>query len=119
MRGKEFLKIQGKIHGDYPELGPLASSRGIMTRDFFDCTRSDLIVVNLFEAPIISIGTIMEIAWAFQNRTPIICIMEAGNMHEHPMISEAIGFPVTNLEEAVDIAQSILWPTEVRDLVNA
>lgn len=109
MRGKEFLQVVGEIDGAYPELGPLASSRGIITRDFFDCTRSDIIVANLLTEKI-SIGTVMEIAWAFQSRTPVIAIMEPGNVHEHPMIDEAIGFRVTSLVHAASIAEIILWP---------
>ncbi len=118
MRGKEFLKMRGEIHGSYPELGPLASSRGIMTRDFFDCTRSDLVLVNFYDATIVSVGTCMEVAWAYMNRTPLVCIMEDNNIHEHPMIHEAIGFRVSTLQEAADICQTILWPKETELEVN-
>ncbi len=118
MRGKEFLKHKGVISGSFPELGPLASSRGIMTRDFFDCNRADLVLVNFFDAPIISVGTCMEVAWAYMSRTPLVCIMEEGNIHEHPMIEEAIGFRVSNLGEAADICQTILWPRETELLVQ-
>lgn len=110
MRGKNFLKGKGIISGSYESDGPFATRRGIMTRDFFDCTRAELIVVNLLEAKKVSIGTCMEIAWAFQTRTPLIAIMETGNIHEHPMILEAIGFRVYTIEEAAFISKTILWP---------
>ncbi len=116
MRGKDYLAGQKLIEGSYPA-HVLSCSRGIMTRDFFDCTRADVIVVNLADAPRVSIGTVMEIAWGFQTRTPVIVVMEKeGNVHEHPMIAEAIGFRVETLEQAAHVAKVILFdPAELSD----
>lgn len=114
MRGKDYLAGENVIDGSYPDK-VLSCSRGIMTRDFFDCNRADLLVVNLSGCGSrVSIGTVMEIAWAYQNRTPCIVVMEAGNVHEHPMINEAIGFQVKTLEEAAHVAKIILFdPAEL------
>jgi len=118
MRGKDFLRAKGVITDSYEKDGPLATQRGIMTRDFFDCTRSDLVVANLLGTEIVTIGTCMEIAWAFMNRTPLIVVMEKhGNIHDHPMIREAIGYRLTSLEDAADVVQSILWPQETEEFV--
>lgn len=119
MRGKDYLAGEDVIDGSYPE-HTLSCSRGIMTRDFFDCTRADLLVVNLSGCGSrVSIGTVMEIAWAFQRRTPVIVVMEKGNVHEHPMIDEAIGFRVETLEQAATIAKVILFdPAELQPLTN-
>ena len=38
--------------------------------------------------------------------------MENKNIHEHPMIEEAIGFRVSTLEQAADVCQAVLWPKE-------
>lgn len=114
MRGKEFLRTQETIEGAYPELGPLATSRGIMTRDFFDCTRSDIILVNLLNsAERVSIGTCMEVAWAYMARKPLIMISEPNNVHNHPMMAEATGYRVETLEEAANICKMILYPPNV------
>lgn len=108
MRAKEYLAKEEKISGSY-EWSAMSSARGITTRDRFDCTRCDVILVNLLGATKVSIGTVLEIAWADANRIPIILVMEkAGNPHEHPMISELAGFRVTTLDEAIDIAIAIL-----------
>ena len=112
MRAKDYLDQVGVINKDYPsvDFGPLSCSRGIMTRDFFDCCRADILLVNLLGATIVSIGTVMEIAWAFQNRTPTIVVMEKeNNLHEHPMIWEAIGFRVETLEQAAHTAAAVIW----------
>jgi nucleoside 2-deoxyribosyltransferase len=112
MRCKEFLAGLGKLTGtgeEYTHMHPLASSRGVMTRDYYDATHCDVLLVNLLGAKIVSIGTVLEIAWCFQKRTPIVCVIEPkGNIHEHIMIQEALGYKVPTLEEGIDIVKAIL-----------
>ncbi len=111
LRAKEALRSVGAITGtgqEYAHLTPLATARGIMTRDRFDTMRSTVVLVNLFGAKKVSIGTVMEIAWADAARIPIVLVMEPGNIHEHVMISEAIGYRTTSLEEACEIVERII-----------
>jgi nucleoside 2-deoxyribosyltransferase len=111
LRGKEYLRGIPALTADcagYGELNCMSSPRGIMTRDRFDAMRCDILLVNLIGAERVSIGTVMEIAWADAKRTPIVVAMEAtGNVHEHAMISEAIGFRVTSLMEALHVVKAI------------
>ncbi len=95
---------------EYGHLSPLSGPRGIMTRDRFDATRCDVLLVNLLGAAKVSIGTVMEIAWADLKRTPIVVAIEndGSNPHEHAMIGEAIGFRCGTLDEALDVVRSIL-----------
>lgn len=106
MRGKEYLANVGKIEGSY-DFDVMATPRGIMTRDFWDCTTCDALLVNLLGAERISVGTVMELAWAYQSRIPVVCVMEEGNLHEHPMVSEAIGFLVRDLHSAKNVLCSM------------
>lgn len=100
MRGKEYLSNV---------LSVLSSDRGIMTRDRNDATTCDVLLVNFLGATRVSIGTVMEIAWADGRRIPIVCAMEkTGNVHDHGMVKEAIGFRVETLDEAIQITRSIL-----------
>jgi len=111
LRGKEYLASLPSISGtgeNYAHLGVLATARGVMTRDRFDATRCDVLLVNLIGCTKVSIGTVMEIAWADLKRTPIVCAMEPGNVHEHMMIHEAIGFCVDTLDEALHTVKAIL-----------
>jgi nucleoside 2-deoxyribosyltransferase len=110
LRGKDYLQNSGEIAPVYPSI-PLSCSRGIMTRDFNDCKRCDILVVNFLGAKKISIGTVMELAWAYAFRIPTIVIIEKeGNPHDHPMVQEAIGYRVTSIEEAVVLTKSVLLP---------
>ncbi len=110
MRAKEYLAKLETIsgHGDeYKDMGAFSTSRGVMTRDFFDANRCDVILVNFVGAKTVSIGTVMEIAWGFQKHTPVI-IATDNDLHNHMMVNEATGFKVATLDEAINVAASIL-----------
>ena len=112
MRAKNFLAnvtaFEANCDG-YGSLNALATNRGIMTRDRFDATRCDVLLVNFLGAKRVSVGTAMEIAWADLARIPIVCAMEPeGNPHDHGMINEALGYRVTSLDEAIAITRAIL-----------
>jgi nucleoside 2-deoxyribosyltransferase len=110
MRAKDYLQRE-RIVGDCYDDKVLSSARGIITRDRWDTTRCDAILVNLLGAEQVSIGTIIELAWADLSRTPSIVVMEPDqNVHEHSMVREMIGFRVETLEEGLNVAKSILLP---------
>lgn len=112
MRGKEYLAHVKEFTADgdaYKELGLLSSNRGIITRDRWDALRCEILLVNLLGATKVSIGTVMEIAWADSARTPIVCCMEpSGNPHEHGMITEVLGYRCESLDVALHIIKAIL-----------
>lgn len=106
MRAKDALAEQGVISqnfNDYAGRGAFFTSRGIMTRDYNDVKRCDAMLVNLLGLTKPSLGTIMELAWAWQMQKPaVVAIEAAGNPHDnHPMIHEAMPFRVTSLDEAI------------------
>ena len=110
LRAKSYLKDTSIIEDSYEHIS-LSSSRGLTTRDYFDCNRADIIMVNLLGAKRTSIGTCMEIAWGKMLQKPIILIMEpSGNPHDHAMIRESINYWVTTIEEAIHIAKCVLIP---------
>lgn len=112
LRAKDYLPKDKPLTNEdidkYAAISVLSSPRGIMCRDHNDATTCDVMLIYLFGAKKISVGTVMELAWAYQNRTPVVCVMEAGNVHEHPMVAEAIDFRVDTLDEAVKVVKSIL-----------
>ncbi len=113
MREKSSLKAQDVISGnfnDYKDRGLFYTSKAIMTRDFNDVKQADALLINLLGATKPSLGTIMELAWAFAFQKPaVVCIEESGNPHDnHPMIHEAMGFRVTTLEEGIHAVAVIL-----------
>lgn len=108
LRAKEYLRGTGVLPVD-GFTQPLSTSKGITTRDRFDCTRSDAVLVNLVGARAVSIGTMIELGWADSARNPVILAMEPeGNPHAHAMVREIAGFVVPTVEEAVELAIAIL-----------
>lgn len=95
---------------DYADMGAFFTSRGVMARDFNDVKRCDALLVNLLGLEKPSLGTIMELAWAYALQKPAIVAIEAeGNPHDgHPMIHEAMSFRVDTLEEAVHAVAVVL-----------
>ena len=114
MRAKaEGFRKYGKIgsnFNEYSKEGTFFTSKAIMTRDFNDVKQTDALLVNLLGVKIPSLGTVMELAWAFALQKPcVVCIEESGNPHDnHPMIHEAMGFRVTTLEEGIHSVAVIL-----------
>jgi nucleoside 2-deoxyribosyltransferase len=112
MRGKHYLAQLQNISGtgeEYAHFGSLSLPRGVMTRDRFDATRCDVLFVNVLGAKSVSIGTVMEIAWADLKHIPVVCAIEkSGNVHEHMMINEAIGFRAETIDEALHYIKAIL-----------
>jgi nucleoside 2-deoxyribosyltransferase len=113
MRAKAALGAQVRISTDfhdYADRGVFFTSRGIMCRDSTDVRRCDALLVNLLGLEKPSLGTIMELGWAYILNKPVVVAIEAsGNVHDnHPMLHEAMPFRVTTLDEAIDAVAVIL-----------
>jgi hypothetical protein len=117
LRAKTYLNKELSIAGDYPSI-PLSTSRGITTRDRFDCQRSGCVIFYLLGARYVSIGTVLEMAWADAAGVPSVYAVEPeGNPHEHAMVRELMDFRVETLDEAVHIARCVLLPEPFADAI--
>jgi nucleoside 2-deoxyribosyltransferase len=110
MRGRDHLVKEKSVKDSYEEF-PLSSQKGITCQDRMDVMRCDMILVNFLGATKVSIGTVMEIAWADAWRKPIIIVMEKDSLHSHSMIREVAGYIVSDLDEAIQIVKIVLSPT--------
>lgn len=113
MRAKLVLSQQPWIStnfNDYADCGAFFTSRGIMARDFNDVKRCDALLVNLLGLTKPSMGTIMELAWAYALQKPaVVAIERTGNPHDgHPMLHEVMPFRLETLDEAIDAVAVIL-----------
>lgn len=116
MRGKTYLLQKTSIADTYEDI-VLSSQRAIYCRDMWDCNRCDVLFVNVLGAKTVSIGTVMEVAWAAQHKKPIVLVMEKeGNPHEHAMFREACPFRVESLASAILLVKTI---TNVKGVTNA
>lgn len=111
MRGKEFLRDAGTITDNMQAVLEHAMSQdaAIVTRDRWDTTRCDFMLVNLLGAPRVSIGTVVELGWADLARRPVVLVMEPkGNIHEHAFVRQLAGYRVETLDEGLDLIGAAL-----------
>ena len=108
MRGKDHLSSEDVLSKNEYAKNPVTTKKGIVTRDRFDCLRSDMLLVNLLGAKSVSIGTMVELGWADANGIPMVVVMEPGNVHEHLFIRELAGWVVEDLDTAIDIIIGVL-----------
>lgn len=121
LRGKGALKFAGPLSTvAYPFYSPLATSKAILSRDFNDCRTADLIIANFLphdgllgeEGTPPSLGTVMEVGFAYALQVPVLAVREfASNpVASHAMVKSAVAFWAISLDEAADMACSILLP---------
>jgi hypothetical protein len=114
LRAKEFLKGTGPLTRETQKpfsVHPLVSDRGITARDHWDTQRADILLVNLLPAQAgkLSIGTVMEVAWAHAYKKPVICAIDLeGELAKHPIFREACDFVVPTLNQAVEILDALV-----------
>ncbi len=87
---------------------PTETERWINRRDFFDCTRASVVLVNLIGMKTLSIGTIMEIAWAYQKQIPVVVVCEPDGPQNHPMLKDSITQEAKTLEEGIIFVKELL-----------
>ncbi|SDK39479.1 hypothetical protein [Bradyrhizobium ottawaense] len=113
LRDQEHLKEVGVFTDASKETArlksPMSMPKGLTIRDRWDAMRCKVLLVNLLRAQKVTIGTVMEIAWADSKGTPIVCaVEETGNIHEHAMLMHCIGYRVPTLWEACDVTRQLL-----------
>jgi nucleoside 2-deoxyribosyltransferase len=120
MRGKRYLEdvTAGRTFQDvwsdsacaYPGGDfPLSTQHGITHRDRWDVRRSDLVLLNLEGAKQISIGTMLELAWADAAGVYTLAVIEgSGNPHHHGMVLETASLVVETLDQALDLIPVVL-----------
>ena len=111
MRSKGHLAdvpVIGHSDGVYEPY--LSRHQDILARDISDVRRADVVLVNLLPAPVDnrSVGTIMEVAVAFELQKPMVCAIQPDHhLLQHPMFQEATRpFRTDDFEKALD---AIVW----------
>jgi nucleoside 2-deoxyribosyltransferase len=109
MRGKSYLSGQDEIKDSYADHA-MSTAHAIFKRDRMDCRKCDALLVNFLGAEKVSIGTVMEIAWADANGIPVVIVMEPDNLHQHSMVKEAAYVVADTLDEGIQITRRLLAP---------
>jgi nucleoside 2-deoxyribosyltransferase len=100
-RGQEGLfKNKGYTH-------PVSTDRAIIGRDRWMTKKADIIFANLMNAKTVSIGSVMELAWAFDHGKHVVLAMEENNIHRHAFITQCADIVFSNYEESIDYLTSL------------
>jgi len=101
MRGKDPCKL---LNGGLTD--PTLTSHDIILRDSIDVKRSDVILAHLetFGGGRALLGTIAELAWAWQLRIPVVGIAASCNhlMRNHPFVKEFVSHYYETVGDAAD-----------------
>lgn len=89
MTGKGYLRneLEFKSHG-YTGL-PASTNHAILERDNWMVRLADVVLVDLWGADKVSIGCMMELAWAHDHHKHTVVVMGLNNVHRHAFVLEA------------------------------
>lgn len=104
----ESVKCISPTRSFTQEVIPKETDKWINRRDYNDCVRSQCLLVNFKGMKHLSIGTVMEIAWAYQKQIPIVCICELDGPQAHPMLKDSITHEVTTIDEGIAAVKELL-----------
>lgn len=122
MRHEAHLAEMTDIDTHYPDHF-FSKPKVIVEKDRLDIKRSDVVLVNVLGAKRVSIGTVSEIAMAYEQGKQIVLVMEdansidnrqyetdplSSNPHEHPFVTELVSLRLNNLDDAVEAIRSLL-----------
>lgn len=102
MMGKcEFRGQQGLFKKDgYTH--PISTDRAIIGRDRWMTKKADIVFANFLGAKLVSIGSVMELAWAFDHGKHVVIAMEEDNIHRHAFVMQCADIIFPTHEESID-----------------
>lgn len=107
MHGKDVLRTEEKFRAtDYRN--PVATNHAIYNRDRWMVHQADIVYANLLGASIVSIGTMMELAIASDNRKHVVLAMEEQNVHRHAFVLEAADVLFTTTDGSLAYLKSLV-----------
>jgi len=112
MTGKTHLRNELNLKAYGLNDHPTSSNHAIFERDRWMISLCDIFLADLTNAgDRISIGTMMELAWASLYNKHSIVVMDRDNIHYHAFVLEASDIVFSHLDPAlaylVELAQSV------------
>jgi nucleoside 2-deoxyribosyltransferase len=107
MTGKQYLRneLEFKTHGNSH---PVSTNHAIFERDKWMVSQSDVILADLSNSGSrVSIGTMMELAWASLLGKHTVAIIPSGNIHEHAFVLESADIVFQTTEEAYNYLRDL------------
>jgi nucleoside 2-deoxyribosyltransferase len=101
MTGKTYLRTELKFRESGYDGFPVSTNHAIFERDKWMVSNCDIILADLSNSgDRISIGTMMELAWASLLGKHTLIILPKDNVHKHAFVLESGDIVFETLEEA-------------------
>ena len=121
-RGRDASKIMKVDKYHYTiSTAPISNRLGnmLVSRDLKDVEDCDVLLVNLTgtknERP--AIGTLSELAWAYQLRKPVICVVDEETTQpdyfKHPFMHQFVSQWVSTVDEGIRVIASYWYPQAI------
>jgi len=111
MHGKGMLRTEMKFRAaDYRH--PVTTNHAIYNRDRWMVKQADVVFANLMGAKIVSIGTMMELAWASDTERHVVLCMDVENVHRHAFVLEAADVVFETEADALGYLKSLAGKKE-------
>lgn len=101
MTAKECLRTEKKLRAHGYD-NPISTNHAIIERDRWMVCKADIVYVNLMNATDVSIGCMMELAWAHDRGKHTVVSVPEDNVHRHAFVLEAADIVFDNHEDAYD-----------------
>lgn len=101
MTGKAYLRneLEFKAAGDGH---PVSTNHAIFERDRWMVSQSDIVYADLSNSgERVSIGTMMELAWASQLGKHTVSVIPSNNIHNHAFVLDASDIVFQTTKEAI------------------
>lgn len=107
MLGKMNLRTEAEFKsGGYDH--PIANDHAIFNRDHWMVSQVDVILVDLSHSgDRVSIGTMMEMAWASHLGKHVVLVLPQGNIHDHAFVRQAATIRFNDIEAAYDYLKEL------------
>ena len=109
MRGKSYLRneLEFKDHG-YSNF-PVSTNHAIFERDKWMVQTSDIVFADLLNSgERVSIGTVMELAWASYLGKHTIILLPENNIHRHAFVLESADIIFENISDALKYFKDLI-----------
>lgn len=106
MTGKGYFREEKNFKTEgYTQ--PLSNNHAIMERDSWMVSQADVVLIDLTGTKSVSIGCVMELAWAFWQHKHTVVVIDPGNVHSHAFVLEAADVIYNCLPDAIDYLRKL------------
>jgi nucleoside 2-deoxyribosyltransferase len=103
---KDFLRLRW-FRAEDDRGFPVTRNHAIIERDRWMVNKADILLLDLIGARAVSIGCVMELAWAHDRGKHTVVVLEDENVHQHPFALEAADIMFPEAAAAYDYLVSL------------